>query len=355
MTITIMKDDIQNLLISVRELHGYIRKSVVSACEANDVSEQVGNLQAISDLTSVDREASEDTIYTIDCIGEQDIISGFADIAQRHGALTLVGEGMPRDGLTLPSGTSPSAARWRIIVDPIDGTRGLMYQKRSAWILTGVAPNLGPDTTLADLFLAVQTEIPLVKQHLCDTVWAIRGNGVNAVRYNRLTQIESALRLTPSSAISLRHGFATVARFFPGVRELLGALDDKLFEDALGSTRDGRAISFEDQYISSGGQLYELMAGHDRLVVDIRPLALQCLSPGRNIQSCAHPYDLCTEMIAREAGVVVCGVDGQPLRAPLDVTTPVGWVAYANQQLKEQIHPLLLKSLERCGLRINNV
>ena len=60
-------------------------------------------------------------------------------------------------------------------------------------------------------------------------------------------------------------------------------------------------------------------------------------------------------MIAREAGVVVCGVDGQPLRAPLDVTTPVGWVAYANQQLKEQIHPLLLKALERCGLRMNNI
>ena len=38
---------------------------------------------------------------------------------------------------------------WRIIVDPIDGTRGLMEQKRRAWVLTGVAPNRGPGESLA--------------------------------------------------------------------------------------------------------------------------------------------------------------------------------------------------------------
>ena len=32
-------------------------------------------------------------------------------------------------------GTPAEEASWRIIMDPIDGTRGLMYQKRSAWIL----------------------------------------------------------------------------------------------------------------------------------------------------------------------------------------------------------------------------
>ena len=59
--------------------------------------------------------------------------------------------------MILPRGTTESEAVWRIIVDPIDGTRGLMYQKRSAWILTGVAPNRGPSTSLRDIVLAVQT------------------------------------------------------------------------------------------------------------------------------------------------------------------------------------------------------
>ena len=38
-----------------------------------------------------------------------------------------------------PEGAIASRAAWTIIVDPIDGTRGLMYQKRPGWILTGVA------------------------------------------------------------------------------------------------------------------------------------------------------------------------------------------------------------------------
>ena len=69
--------------------------------------------------------------------------------------------GCPGDRRAFPHGTDEAAADWRIIVDPIDGTRGLMYQKRSAWILTGVAPNRGPATSLRDIVLAVQTEIPL--------------------------------------------------------------------------------------------------------------------------------------------------------------------------------------------------
>ena len=55
-----------------------------------------------------------------------------------------------------------------------------MYQKRSAWILTAVAPNRGAGTSLRDIELAVQTEIPLVKQHLSDQLWALRGGGAHA-------------------------------------------------------------------------------------------------------------------------------------------------------------------------------
>ena len=91
-----------------------------------------------------------------------------------------------------------SDAVWRIIVDPIDGTRGLMYQKRSAWILTGVAPNRGRKQRLRDIEFAMQTEIPLVKQHLSDTIWAFRGEGAQAERFNRLTGETEPIYLKPS-------------------------------------------------------------------------------------------------------------------------------------------------------------
>src|SRR4029078_2165191 len=99
----------------------------------------------------------------------------------------LIAEGLPAGKIVLPRGTAEDGAALRISVDPIDGTRGLMYQKRSAWILTGVARNRGEQTNLSDIELAVQTEIPLVKQHLSDCLWAIHGQGAHAERYNRLT------------------------------------------------------------------------------------------------------------------------------------------------------------------------
>ena len=101
--------------------------------------------------------------------------------------MLLVAEGLPGGEVVVPEGADRKTARWVIIVDPIDGTRGLMYQKRPAWILTGVARGPGP-CTLADIELAVQTEIPLVKQHLSDELWAVRGQGASAVRVNRLTR-----------------------------------------------------------------------------------------------------------------------------------------------------------------------
>ncbi|MCL4863424.1 MAG: hypothetical protein KJZ93_28730, partial [Caldilineaceae bacterium] len=241
--------------------------------------------------------------------------------------------------------------RWRIIVDPIDGTRGIMYQKRSAWILTGVAPNRGSDTTLRDIELAIQTEIPLVKQHLSDTLWALVGQGVVAERHNRLTGENQRINLHPTSATTIAHGFAMLARFFPGAREELAAIDEEIVQGALGPVQRGKTHCFEDQYICSGGQLYELMAGHDRFVADLRPLMEQVLAQrGLALGICCHPYDLCTELIARELGVVITDERGEQLSAPLNVEADVSWVGYGNAAIQAEIEPLLQAALHRRGL-----
>src|SRR6185436_16358846 len=95
----------------------------------------------------------------------------------RDRTFLMVAEGLPGGRRLYPAGADEAAADCWIVVDPIDGTRGLMYQKRSAWILTAAAPNRGAGTSLRDVELAVQTEIPLVKQHLSDQLWALRGSG----------------------------------------------------------------------------------------------------------------------------------------------------------------------------------
>ena len=142
-----------------------------------------------------------------------------------------------------------------------------------------------------------------------------------------------------------------VARFFPGAREELAAIDEEIVMEALGPVQPGKAHCFEDQYICSAGQLYELMAGHDRFVADLRPLLEKILaSRGLVLGICSHPYDLCTELIARELGVIVTDVQGFPLSAPLNVEANVDWVGYANRHIKAQIEPLLQGALRRRAL-----
>jgi len=329
------------LIAPLRRIHEEIRAAVVQACEE----------AAAGDLARVAHEGEGDTIYAVDRVSEERLAALVERELGSFGPIVLVAEGLPGGRVVLPGGRSEAEAALRVLVDPIDGTRGLMYQKRSAWILTGVAPNRGPGTRLRDVVAAVQTEVPLVKQHLADTLWAVQGEGAGAERFNRLTGERTPLRLRPSGAATIAHGFAMVARFFPGAREELAAIDEEIVAAALGPVRPGKAHCFEDQYISTGGQLYELMAGHDRFVADLRPLLESVLARrGQALGICCHPYDLATELIAREAGVVVTDPRGAPLDAPLDVEADVAWAGYANEAIRSQVEPLLQAALRRRGL-----
>jgi hypothetical protein len=333
--------DVGVLLEPIRRLHERIRSDVVQSFERSD----------LESLSAVAREEEGDTVYAIDRVSESLLIPFFSELASTTAPLVLVAEGMRPGGVVLPDGVGEDDALFRVLVDPIDGTRGAMYQKRSAWILTGVAPNRGAATSLADVELAVQTEIPLLKQHLCDTLWAIAGQTVGAERFDRLTGERRPLTLRPSRATTIEHGFAMVSRFFPGAREELASIDEEIVRAALGPAQKGKAHCFEDQYISTAGQLYELMSGHDRFNADLRPLMEPLLARrGLALGICCHPYDLSTELIARELGVVVTEVNGNALSAPLDAESDVSWVGYANEAIRRQMEPLLQQALGRRGL-----
>lgn len=333
--------DLSELLAIIRRLHEEIRDRVVTVCEQS----------ALESLAQVAREEEGDTIYAVDRVSEALIIDYFEREIAPFVGVVLIAEGLEGGQIVLPRQTPETDARWRIIVDPIDGTRGLMYQKRSAWVLTGVAPNRGFETTLSDIELAVQTEIPLVKQHLCDALWVIRGEGAQAERLNRLTGERQPISLQPSKAATIEHGYAGISRFFPGARDELAAIDEEIVNAALGPVKPGKAHCFEDQYASTGGQLYELMSGHDRFIADLRPLMEARLQErGLSLGICVHPYDICTELIARELGVIVTDATGDPLRARLAVEPDVAWTGYANQHIQAQIEPLLQAALRRRGL-----
>ena len=71
--------------------------------------------------------------------------------------------------------------------------------------------------------------------------------------------------------------------------------------------------------------------------------AAQEIDPGA---FACHPYDVCTSLLLAEAGGVVTDPWGEPLDAPLDTTTSVAWVGYANDALAATIGPVLAELLE---------
>jgi hypothetical protein len=293
----------------------------------NDLSHDVGN-------------RGGDVIYGLDVHAEDAVLEYCAEWS-KDVCLVLVMEGMPAPYTVLPDGASLDQSRFTLIVDPVDGTRGLMYGKRSAWVLCGVAPPPRPGfwPGLGDIGVALQMELPTPRAAVADVLWAVRGDGVHAETVDLRDGEVRGYVPSPSTALTIRGGFATVCKFFPGVKVAASEMEERLFSALLGEG-DGQPEVFDDEYICSGGQLYELAVGHDRFVADLRPLLAKGGQSGTVLT--AHPYDLCTWIIAAEAGVVVTGGDDEPLSAPLDTTTSVSWIGYANGELYEAISPVLM-------------
>ena len=343
----------------------------------------------------------------------------------------LIAEGMQdqhgQEGpVVFPRGSREEDAHIRVIVDPIDGTREIMYDKRAAWALAGAAPNKGPLTRLRDIEVAVMTELPTSKMGFADVLWAIKGRGAKGVRerlepekavltppedgrnvpigkvltklgkvddekviealnaqqrrgglvgqiligmgYVNQKDVQIALAfqkgdkpnlapevmsliagepltLRPSTAETINHGFAAISNFFPGTKVMASELMEHLVRNLIGPADVTQATVFDDQYISTGGQFYELIVGHDRFNADLRPLFYRLQDQPEGL-SC-HPYDCAGLLIAEEAGVIITGTDGNPLDGPMDTTTGLSWIGYANPALRAKIEPLITEFISR--------
>ncbi len=295
----------------------------------------------------VARDDDGDTIFGIDVDAEAIVLEA-CEAWGREEPFVLIAEGVePSAGRPFgPSGESGPA--FRMILDPIDGTRGLMFDKRSAWSLGAIAPDRGDATRLSDIEVAVMTELPTTRQGRVDQLVAVRDQPVSGRRTSLFDGSSEPLAVRPSRATDLRHGFATVCNFFQGGKELIARLDEDLIGAALGGWNSAKAEVYSDQYISSGGQLAELALGRDRFVLDVRPLVHRAL--GHRSTLCARPYDLCTVLVAESAGCVITAPDGTALDAPLDTTTNVAFAGYANAALARVVQPLVTAALRRHGL-----
>ena len=302
--------------------------------------------QSSEDLSAVVSFGEGDFTYKIDAHAEEKIGAFAEKLSQKH-PLTIIAEGFGRKDF------GKEKPQFEIIIDPIDGTRGIMYDMRSAWVLTGIARKRedGKPCTLDDIEMACMTEIPTTKQDRVSVLWAVKGKGaVEDVWDLRENKFIGRRPLKTSGADNLKHGFAPFVDFFPGASREVADLKERVFERLEGPVEEGKALIFNDQYISNAGQMYELIRGKCRFVADIRPeLEPVINAKGKKLGIAAHPYDLGTALIAQEAGAIITDGQGKTLSHPLDTTTNCSWIGYANPILRGKIEPILMDELSKLG------
>lgn len=327
------------LLNMLRECGKAVQEKVYASVRSSD----------IEILSAVHAEKKEDTIYQIDRDVEDDLVEVLGKYAGRAGGFAVFAEGIgdSDDGLLIGDN-----AKYAIIIDPIDGTRGIMYNKRSAFFLAGLALNNGKATRLSDIFISVMVELPTSKQFLADSLWAIRGKGASGETLNLLTHETKPRYVGGSQAKTIIGGFAQFSRFFPPGRDILSAIEDELIHEIAGENPSGKPLVFEDQYISTGGQLYEMLCGRDRFIADIRGTLFAYLKKlGRPTGHVCHPYDICVKLIAEEAGIIVTDETGNSLDAPFDLNYPINWIGYANPAIRREVEPIVQKLFRKYELQ----
>ncbi|GCC50312.1 inositol monophosphatase [Chryseotalea sanaruensis] len=334
--------------------HALIKEMLIEAGKA--VRQHVIRALAVSShqaLSAVHEEKKEDTIYVIDRDVEDILVQVIEKYSAGLGGIILLAEGIGDDnqGMVLPATCTHEKAAIKLIIDPIDGTRGLMYDKRSAFYLAGAAPNKGLKTNLSDIEVAVMVELPTSKQYKSDVLWAVKGKGSYTYTDNILTGEKQKKDISPTNARTILGGFAQLARFFPPGREILAAIEDDLIKQLAPPNPSGKALVFEDQYISSGGQLYELLMGHDRFVADVRGLLYQQMKrEGKEGGHVCHPYDVCAHLIGEEAGIIITDGHGQTLNAPLDLHSEINWVGYGNARIEQEVKTIFIDLLKKYHL-----
>ncbi len=274
------------------------------------------------------RSEGGDDIFTIDETAETSLSRFLAEACrQRSVHLDVIMEG--HEDPVAFGDPSDEDRPWRVIIDPLDGSRPWIAGKRSAWVV--LAAGRGAHD-LSQIEVAAAIEVPAGAHQSTALIASATTSGPTRFeREDLATGTRHPVVAGPSASADFKDAFVSVARFAPGNREVLGRFEDRVLH-GLGCLDDAQA--------SSMGQLMEIALGRELAVIDPRPLF-----PGGG--TTAHPYDLGGWLILAQAGGIVEALAGGALTAPLDVHTPVAWVAFANSQVAQTLRARLPAALDR--------
>ena len=320
------------LLAATRALHESIRERVSWLLERARAAGRP-NLAAMPGAWG-----AGDLTYALDDMADEPLSAYGADLgADRR--VTLVAEGPG----TSVHGKGPDATALRVLIDPVDGTRSLMHDMRSAWALTAIAPDRGEATRLSDAQVAVQTELPTTSAGIYHVLWAVRGQGAWIARHDVKTGTElERAPLVAAQDLSIDNGYLCFTRYLPVERPVVAELESRFLATLVARHGLSERLLYDDQYLCTAGQLYLVARGRYRMLADVRGW----LSRTRGFANFTpKPYDLASLLVWQEAGIPVLDEDFAPLDAPMDTESKLSVIAFANEELRAALEPLLREVL----------
>lgn len=227
----------------------------------------------------------------------------------------------------------------RIAIDPVDGTRNLMTDLRSAWTAVALCPPGAGAPTVNEVSTAVVSEIPTSRAGRYGRLVA---TGPDRVRWDEASLLGEDATSTPLCADGddrVDHGYFPFFRYMPDQRPHVARLEASFFAHLAATQGADVRNCYDDQYICNAGQLVLLARGTYRMIVDARAWIGAELGVA-TITS--KPYDVAAAIFcARAAGCEVTGADGSELDFPLDAVTPVHFAGYANAATRARLAPCL--------------
>lgn len=332
-----------------REIRGPVRRALAQA-----LAVERGDGARLDEVTEVVGVGAGDLTFAIDVVAERAVERWFHRVAAT-GPVSLLTEdtGWQHRGPKASGGTEElpgfDHGGPRIALDPIDGTRNIMHDLRSAWVVVSFARPGSGEPRFGDLEYGAISEIPDSRGAEVRELEAVAGCGAR-LRRLRITasgeeceESEGALRA--DGEVRLDRGYFPFFGFHPSCRADVAALGfDVMGRVAASHSGLDLATMFDDHYISSGGQLALLALGGYRSIVDARETLGK--STGRPSQT-AKPYDMAgAALVAMEAGCVVVTPTGAPLDFPLDVVTSTDFAGFHNRGTADAILPHLAAALE---------
>ena len=293
------------------------------------------SIHGLSPAAQVVGAGAGDVTYGIDLESER-VVSHWLEECAREGPLSLFTEdvGWRHVGPDSNGGWCEledfDHGGPRLVVDPIDGTRPLLGDLRSAWTSIAACPPGPLEPRISEVTLGLLGELPPSTTETWRVIRAEVGKGAS-MEHRSFAETSETIRapLLADTDDRCDYGVFSFFRFTPHQRPAIARVEADFFARIAAVEGADLMHCYDDQYVCNVGQLVHLARGSYRMVADLRShVASSTDAPVVT----SKPYDLAAALlVAREAGCVVTAPDGSTLDFPLDATTPVSFVGWANE------------------------